>query len=195
MGTGKTATAINIYRWKCAKAGRLLKALYLGPPIIVQNVKREFQTHSKVSDKVVCLEGAGKKRAATVAQYPANKPAIFVTNYEALLMKDVYDQLVRWAPEVIIFDESHKLKNPQAKRTKQAIKLADLAQYHLILTGTPILNTPMDIFAQYRVMDRGETFGKNYYAFRAEYFYDKNIGMPADKSFLFGSLDQVRWTS
>lgn len=41
----------------------------------------------------------------------------------------------------------------------------------------------MDVFAQYRIMDGGRTFGKNFFSFRAEYFYDKNAGMPRDKYF------------
>jgi SNF2 family DNA or RNA helicase len=41
----------------------------------------------------------------------------------------------------------------------------------------------MDIFSQYRIMDGGETFGKNVWAFRAQYFYDNNAGMPKEKYF------------
>ncbi len=187
MGTGKTCAAIQILRQWYARNKRVLRTVVLGPPIVVQNWKREIEAFSKVGPYVHCLEGPGKKRAADVAALGAvngrQSPAIFVTNYESLLMQAVYDELVAWQPEAIVFDESHKLKNPSAKRTKQAIRLADLAKYRLILTGTPILNTPMDIFAQFRVLDGGETFGKNYFVFRAQYFHDKNAMMPKDKHF------------
>ncbi len=184
MGAGKTMTAINILRWKYMQHKRLLRTLVLGPPIVVQNWKREFEMHSKVGKSVHCLEGSGKKRSELFLKNSSlDQPAVFVTNYESLLMAELYQHLVNWQPEVIVFDESHKLKNLQAKRTKLAIKIADLAHYKLILTGTPILNTPMDIFAQYRVMDGGKTFGKNFYVFRAQYFVDQNAGMPKDKYF------------
>lgn len=189
MGAGKTATAINILRGWYVKEKRLLRTLVLGPPIVVQNWRREFGMHSKVQNDVICLEGPGKKRieklrANAWGSYPL-KPLgkIFVTNYEALLMGDLYSDIAEWRPEVIIFDESHKLKNIKAKRTKLAIKLSDLAKRKLILTGTPILNTPMDIWAQFRVMDGGKTFDKNFYIFRAKYFRDRNAGMPKDKYF------------
>jgi len=89
-------------------------------------------------------------------------------------MKDVYKLLSEWKPEVIIFDECHKLKNPQAKRTKLAISLADRANFRLLLTGTPILNSSLDLFCQFRAMERGNTFGKSFYWFRDHYFEDRN---------------------
>lgn len=200
MGAGKTGTAINILRAWYGKERRVLRTLILGPPIVVENWRREFGMHSRVVDKVVCLEGTGKKRAELVRKHgwhgTGTAPAIFVTNYETLLMKDVFELLEIWKPEAVIFDESHKLKSPQAKRTKQAIKLADLARYRLILTGTPVLNTPVDLFAQFRVMDGGELFGKNFFVFRAQYLYDKNAGMPKDKHFPLwlprpGAIDEL----
>jgi SNF2 family DNA or RNA helicase len=47
-------------------------------------------------------------------------------------------------------------------------------KHRYILTGTPILNSPLDLYQQYKILDAGETFGKNYFAFRAEYFRDDN---------------------
>ncbi len=182
MGTGKTRTAIDILRYKYMQHSRVLRTLYLGPPIIVENVRREFTKYSKVGDKVLCLTGSGASRVKAL-ESRMDGPLIAVTNYESLLMEELFDLLLRWAPEAIVFDESHKLKSLKAKRTKLAIKLADKACYKLILTGTPILNTPMDIFAQFRVMDGGETFGKNYFLFRAKYFEDKNERMPESKYF------------
>lgn len=182
MGCGKSAVAINFLRWKFLCCKRLLRTLILGPPIVVENWRREAIMHSKIGDKVHCLEGSGKKRLEKF-QAHRDEPAVFVTNYESLLMPELFGALWDWFPEAIVFDESHKLKNLKAKRTKLAIKLADQARYKLILTGTPILNTPLDMFSQFRVMDGGETLGKNFYVFRAQYFVDKNAAMPRDKYF------------
>jgi hypothetical protein len=81
--------------------------------------------------------------------------------------------------EGVLVHNSQRCKEIKAKRTKLAIELADTARHKFILTGTPILNTPMDIWAQFRILDGGETFDRNFYAFRARYFYDKNANMPA----------------
>lgn len=191
MGTGKTFTTINLLRWKCMRAGRMLRTLILCPPIVCQNWKREIEVASKLGDRVFVLRGTAKSRAAEIKlrgwragpQGTEFDPQVFVTNFEALQMKDVYDQLTRWRPEVVIIDESQRVKNPKAKRTKLAIKLCDLAKHRYILTGSPILNGELDIWAQFRCLDKGETFDHNFFAFRAHYFIDKNAGMPREKYF------------
>lgn len=44
----------------------------------------------------------------------------------------------------IIFDEAHYLKNPDAKRTKAGLALKGTKR--LFLTGTPVVNRPMELF-------------------------------------------------
>lgn len=193
-GTGKTGTTVNILRTKFNTHKRILRTLILCPLIVVRNWKDEFAKHSKLDPNlIVPLDSAGPKRLALFkenAWNPDGSPrgAIFVTNYEAIVvMKNLYEELLKWAPEVLVADESHKLKDIQSKRTKQAIKIVDgevlrggggfkrpPVRYRYVLTGTPVLNSPMDLFSQYRVLDGGKTFGKNFYIFRSEYFYDKN---------------------
>ena len=181
-GTGKTCTAINILRHKCAAEGRLLKTLIIGPGITVTNWCREFEMHSTIKD-VTPLQGTGKKRLKTFEDVSRRTPNhVFVMNYESLLMKPLYSAIQDWRPEVIIFDESHKLKNIQAKRTKAAIKLSDLARFVLILTGTPILNTSLDLFTQFRCMDPA-IFGKKLYFFRDRYFQDANAMWKGKQSY------------
>ena len=48
----------------------------------------------------------------------------------------------------IIVDESLKIKNSQAKRTKRLMELSHLAKYKLILNGTPISKNLMDLKPQ-----------------------------------------------
>jgi SNF2 family DNA or RNA helicase len=98
-------------------------------------------------------------------------------------MAALYEELLEWSPECLVFDECHKLKDVKSKRTKKAITISDQAEYKFILSGTPILNTLLDIFTQYRVLDGGKSFGKNFFTFRAKYFYDANKGMPKYKYF------------
>lgn len=192
MGTGKTGTAINILRMKCAENKRLLRTLIFCPPVVITNWKKEFVIHSEIPERdIVLLQGSGIQRyrlfekhaysqgCSFTAGTPEEK--IFVTNYEALSMESLFEAMCLWEPEVVICDESHKLKDPSSKRSKLMARLVDgesqvqvPVKYRYILTGTPILNSPMDIFGQFRILDGGETFGKNYFGFRARFFYDAN---------------------
>jgi SNF2 family DNA or RNA helicase len=193
MGTGKTCSAINTLRWKCYQAKTLLRTLVFCPPVVRVNWRREFEAHSTIHPgKVHVLEKSQPKRLEVFSQKafedcfgPTSipKPGVFITNYESLQMKMLFELFKTWRPQVVIFDEAHKIKNPKAKRTKLALELADLADYKLLLTGTPILNSPMDVWALFRALDGGETFERNFFAFRAKYFMDRNAGMPKQKYF------------
>lgn len=185
MGAGKTSTTINILRHKYNAQQRVLRTLILCPVIVVENWKAEWLKNSTIEPKrIVLLQGSQIVRNKTFQQAILDNPnRVFVTNYEALLMSELFKLIKEWKPEAIVFDESHKCKTPNTKRTKLATELSDLARFRYILSGTPILNSPMDIFSQFRLMDGGASFGRNFFAFRAQYFYDKNAGMPRDKYF------------
>jgi hypothetical protein len=188
--TGKTRAFIETLKVRYNNSGRVLKTLIFTPPIVIHNFKNEWHKFTKLKDGQVCaLVGAGSKRLRTFSQ-EINKPngaRIFITNYESLLMKDLFRSFELWEPEAIAFDESHKLKSPSALRSKAADVLANplhkLQPLKYLLTGTPTLNTAMDLFQQFLILDNGETFGKNFWAFRARYFCDRNAGMSKQSYF------------
>jgi len=191
MGTGKTAAAINILRCKFERLGIIGRTLVVCPPIVIQNWRDEWIKYSQVDPaRLVTLSGTAKRRlkifsANCIKEHSRGR--IVITNYESLLMSDLFSAITKWRPEYIIFDESHKLKSRQARRSKLAYKLANpknkLPAEVLLLSGTPVLNSPMDIFQQYKIMDGGETFGNNFMFFRDRYFWDKNKGMPKHQYF------------
>jgi SNF2 family DNA or RNA helicase len=181
-GAGKTRVAIDLLRWKCAVHKRVLRTIVLCPVVVCENWVREFKKNSRIGDTVRVLKGSGKKRLEIFHKFK-DTGAVFVTNFEAMTMKPLLDALMAWQPEALIADESQRLKNPSSKRAKAIFQLAEGTLYRWILSGTPILNSPMDIFQQYKILDRGDTFGRNFFGFRAKYFFDKNVGMPAQKYF------------
>jgi SNF2 family DNA or RNA helicase len=102
------------------------------------------------------------------------KGKIIITNYEALQMDELVSLIYDWNPEIIVADEAHRLKNPEGKRAKTAIRIADSCGHRFALTGTPILNSAMDIFNIFRFLDSGATFGRNFWKFRSIWFEDEN---------------------
>ena len=54
---------------------------------------------------------------------------------------------------LMIADECHAIKNINAKRSKAAYRIADTVNRKVFLTGTPILNRPMDIFPILKCID------------------------------------------
>jgi SNF2 family DNA or RNA helicase len=174
MGTGKTATTINILRLQYNKNKKIMKTLIFAPLVVCENWGREFELHSKIpSANILVLNKSGKKRLKDFDDN-VNDNTIIVTNYEALRTAELFKRLEKWQPEILVCDESHLCKNPQANQSKKVEKLSRTTRHRYILTGTPILNSALDVFQQFRILDGGKTFGKNYYVFRDRYFKDAN---------------------
>ncbi len=175
-GTGKTRTAIEVVKQKCAQNARTLRTLVLTPSVVTFNWKKEFCEYSNVSPAhVLVLHGSGDARLRQLERTPTY--FVVVCNYETLLMEKVFNAIKSWNPEILIADESHRIKNHRAQRTRRALALSSFAKYRLILSGTPILQNQSDLFAQYLFLDEGRTLGKNFFTFRANYFTDKNADL------------------
>lgn len=70
---------------------------------------------------------------------------------------------------LMCIDESTCIKNPQAKRTKIAVRLGRLANYRRILTGDPYANSPVDIYSQLEFLDKNALGFPSFLAFRARF--------------------------
>ena len=66
-------------------------------------------------------------------------------------------------------DESTTIKNHSAARTKNILKLAELAKYRRIMTGSPVTKSPLDLFSQIQFLDPWLLDQQSYYSFRARY--------------------------
>ena len=54
---------------------------------------------------------------------------------------------------VMIFDESHNIKNSKAKQTINATNLAEKTRRVILITGTPALSRPAELFPQLAIID------------------------------------------
>jgi SNF2 family DNA or RNA helicase len=180
-GTGKTLTMIEILRKIYNAEKQIVPTLILTKLSVVNQWKQEFLKFSKIpADRILALTGEGKKR--TMALQKVKEPVIIITNYEAVQIESFYQELKKKGIRIVILDESHSCKDASSKRAKKIYPLCDQAARRFLLTGTPLPNGLLDIFGQYRALDKN-IFGDNFYIFRARYFYDKNAGMPAQRHF------------
>lgn len=194
VGTGKTYGVINLARAKYYDARRLKRTIVLAPVSTLYSWKKEWLTFSTIPEnKIDVITSSGKKRIEQLSraifdeQTKESREKIIILNYEALINKEVLALLLEWSPEMLICDESHLLKAGKSIRTKATIKLSDVVRENkgnvYLLTGTPILNTPIDIFWQYVILDGGETFTRNFMHFRQKYFIDKNAPFAGKKGY------------
>jgi len=140
MGTGKTAQAVM-----AAKGLAFEKILVICPASVKYNWRKEilkWQPEASIN----VIEGRGARIPST--QYT-------VINYDLIHSKPVFLQLLNNHYDLIICDEAHYLKNNRAKRTKCVYYprgLKDRTDRVWLLTGTPILNRPVELFSHLKAL-------------------------------------------
>ena len=167
MGTGKTATTISILHKRFSD----VKALIITPKITLENWAEEVKVwHSGASTRII--KGTVHVKTHLLNHNLANYTII---NYEALTSINVYGLLVKKGFDAIVCDESHRIKNAQAQRSKRVYMLAKAInpKLKMILTGTPILNSAQDLFGQFKFL-APDVLGKNLFQFRSNYMVDLN---------------------
>jgi SNF2 family DNA or RNA helicase len=185
VGTGKSRALIETCESKYAVHGKVLRTLVLTPLIVVENFRREFDKFGRQSKgKAAPLLGKFSDKLKLLKEVTrVGRTPILITNYETLQNKEVMDALKTWCPEILVADELHKLKNPTSLRTKNCQALSDRAKYRFGLSGTPVLNSEMDLFSQVRFLDHGKALGSNFFVFRQQYFYDVNAARRSTTSY------------
>lgn len=185
MGLGKSRTTVEILRDKYNTNKKILKTLIIAPTSVVPNWKREIAKYSAIPlEKVHLLQGSLKKRADDYL----NKDGVFVTNFESFAFPVFSEVILRNPPNIIVADESQKLKDKSARRTKTLIKISFEMEklpvkHRYILSGTPVLNSEQDLYTQFLFLNVGKTFGTSFFKFRNKYFEDKNAKMNRQKYF------------
>lgn len=157
MGLGKTRVAIELAK------SRNHKTLILAPNSIMENWRDEVTKWTGADNKTVILKGSRKKRESLLHK---TKAQFYVINYEALRL--MQDALMRAGFQFIIADESTKLKGYKTQQSKAAFAIACTIPYRLIMTGSPVMNNPLDLFGQFRFL-HPTILGKSYFAFRGRY--------------------------
>lgn len=75
-----------------------------------------------------------------------------IINYP--LNKKLTEKLIEKSFGVIIFDESHSLKNTKSDTAKFASNIAAKASRVILISGTPALSRPCELYQQLYLLDR-----------------------------------------
>lgn len=112
--------------------------------------------------EIALLDGSKRKRAAAFL-----KPHhVAVLNYEGVL---VFGRNLFGHYKILVLDEVHRLKNPASAISRACACLTWEVDYVYALTGTPLLESPLDLFGVVRAVNP-QVFGESYLAWRRRYF-------------------------
>ena len=170
MGCGKTLTAIATLG-TAYKLEKIEKVLIIAPTSVCSVWPKEFEDYADFKAIVKVLLGDKDKRIKALSDldgFPFKALKVAVINYESTWREDIFEALYSWNADMIICDESQRIKTHDAEQSKAIHKLGDQARYKLILSGTPVQNNAIDLYSQYRFLDP-TIFGTNFYQFRNRY--------------------------
>lgn len=163
QGVGKTKevidTIISLLKTKKTDA-----ALIVCPKTLMYTWQSEIKKHSFLVPAVITGSGRSKGyRFLTSAN-------IFILNYEGVKAElEIVELLLESQKFVVVLDESQRIKNPESQTFEAINGLSKLATRRYILSGTPVANKPTDIWAQFYFLDKGESLGKDFKAFKKRY--------------------------
>jgi SNF2 family DNA or RNA helicase len=172
MGTGKTAAVIGAAQ-ELFLRGEIDLVLVVAPLSVLASWERQIDLFCNVDWRTVMLTGTRTKRIDKMQDVELlrdgliGKYLIFgLINYEGLSRYE--EQLLDLKPGLVVFDESTKIKNKDAKTTKSAIILGDSIPYATALTGTPISNHVGDLWSQCRAVS-SDFLGADYWWYLREF--------------------------
>ncbi len=193
MGTGKTVMALTAARHVSPRT-----TLVVAPNSMKHRWGREVETWFPEAAPFV-LDGTAKNKAevmfAAADAAAEDTPVVVSVNWESLTSLSRisgYGSIkltekdntkgplndVLW--ECVIADEAHRAKDPKAKQTRALWFLAKEAEYRWGLTGTPVLNTPSDLWAIGRFYDPA-TYGTSSHRWHQRYVaFDDTYWGPED---------------
>jgi SNF2 family DNA or RNA helicase len=87
------------------------------------------------------------------------------------------DSGIPFAYDMVVLDELSSFKNHKSKRFRALMKIRPNVKRIIGLTGTPSSNGLMDLWAEFKVLDKGERLGRFITQYRNQYFMpDKRNG-------------------
>lgn len=133
---GKTIQALGYIRIH----PEIRPVLIVCPASLKLNWKKEAEKWLESKDQVSIING----------QIECDK-SVYIINYDILIKHE--KELINMGFKLVILDESHYLKNQKARRTAVTINISKNIPNRILLTGTPVLNRPKELFTQLNIID------------------------------------------
>lgn len=190
MGCGKTLTSLKIAEYKYKK-GEIDSLLVIAPNDVHYQWYKDITNPAEgnivmldVPFSAQCI-GGKKGKKALIPFDDDGRLHIVTVNVDTFSAPTKWKDIVTWSNSnkcMIIIDEATIIKNPQSKRAqrilyefnnvvrrgKTIISSSKINPVRAVLTGTPVTNGPMDLWAIMEFV-KPNFFNRNYYSFREYY--------------------------
>lgn len=166
-GLGKTSITLTALNDLMFDRFEVKKPLIIAPIRVCRNSwAAEIEKWDHLSNLTYSLVlGTSKERLAALQK----KADLYIINRENVQWL-IEQSGVAFDFDMVIIDEMSSFKNHQSKRFRALRKVRPFIKRIVGLTGTPCSNGLLDLWAQFRLIDKGERLGKQIGQYRNEYF-------------------------
>lgn len=187
-GTGKTATVVQricmeAARKKARQEPGIYRALVICPRQVRYNWEIELDRFATAPGQVQVVRGGQVGRMKKLIHGLTPKPkSIFtaiVVSYDSVAASIENFQKVPW--DLVILDESHYIKSAKTERWRAIRLLRERSKSRMVLTGTPIGNSPMDLWSQLEFLGEGLSGFSSFNAFKSFHGVYEDIGQGIEK--------------
>ena len=159
-GAGKTSIVYGAFAY-LRYYNKVNKVVMIGPKNSFSSWKKEFKLNFgnklKLSYTDIQEDETNKK---VKLKYNSDGKNLILINYESVpnLVNDIGNLIDD--KTLLVFDEVHRIKSVEGKRARACLDLSKLATYKVVLTGTPIPNSYLDIYNMLHILypDEYDTF-------------------------------------
>ena len=188
-GLGKTLETIYLAEELKSQENYEHCLIICGINSLKNNWKKEIQRHSseqciiigeKINSKGKVSYTSIKDRAEQL--YNKINEYFVILNIESLRDNLIVDAIRNSKNnfDLILFDEVHKSKTPSSQQGKNLLKLTQVGKRHVGMTGTLLMNSPLDAFVPLKFIGKENstwTNFKNYYCiFEQKFGHNQIVG-------------------
>lgn len=138
MGLGKSVQSIA---WTLLHPEKV-PILVICPATLKVNWQREFEKWTSVKSYIINSKDTNLRCIKGIDAY--------IINYD--IVEKMKDLLIKMNFQIIIMDECSAIKNVKAKRTKAINELVKGVPHILALSGTPLLNRPIEMYTTLKLL-------------------------------------------
>lgn len=205
MGTGKTKVSIDLMAYKYS-IGDIDACLIIAPNgVHTQWINEQIPCHMPDYIKHEDFVYKSSMNKADRQKYEQmfniqDVFRIFAMNVEAFQSEKGFYEAKRIAcsgKTLIIVDESTRIKNPTAKRTKAILQLKDYSRARLVLSGAPITRGLEDLYSQLKFLSEDILGFSSFYSFKNYYcemeqIHGRNVSPFAKKIVGYKHEDELK---
>lgn len=176
-GAGKTSMVLGVFAYlnrANAPANEIIdRILVVSPLNAFDSWKREFEAVFGNKKPLKSIDSQTSPDFSNDLAVNWGVSNLVLVNYESLPK-----YLTRLEENIdintmLVFDEVHRIKNPNGVRAKKALELSKKSKFKYVLTGTPIPNTYQDIYNFLHILYGNEY--NSYFGWDSNFLYNPKI--------------------